>query len=280
MSDSKVCSWCGHKGVPGDGNGVFRDFDVDFNTFSYPGIPVCGGCGGLGVEHEVEDFKARTSRICDLRFKFHPVDGLQEPPIVIPYVALKELIKEVEELVKHYGPASENSFANRLLVPDSVYRRALSAMEKGVKETLERVKNYIPNIPKATIGRCREAMIALYSGEVEKGLRLYECLLKDFPDHSGLEHDYGTLLIMFKRDMPTALIHFKKSTALEPKKALHFFQTAKALAHLNRPVDALVCLIEAKEQADYSQFRKDNDDIETLIKELGHLVPQDNGLVN
>ncbi|KKT54328.1 MAG: hypothetical protein UX08_C0020G0007 [Candidatus Collierbacteria bacterium GW2011_GWB1_45_35] len=277
---SVTCSWCGHKGVPGDGNGVFRDVDVDFNTLSYPGIPICGGCGGLGVEYEVEDFKARTSRICDLRFKFHPVDDLQEPPTVIPYVALRELIKEVEELVKYYGPASENSFSSRLLAPDSVYRRALSVMEKGVNETLERVKNYTPDIPRATISRCREALIALYSGEIDKGFRLYERLLKDFPTHSGLEHDYGTLLIMFKRDMPNALLHFQKSTTLEPKKALHFFQTAKALVLLKRPVDALVYAIEAKEQPDYPQVQAENDDIESLLTELSHLVPQTNNRVH
>lgn len=52
-ADEKKCDWCQGGSSLDIGTGCFRDIDSDF---SY-GIPICGGCGGLGRQVINLDFR-------------------------------------------------------------------------------------------------------------------------------------------------------------------------------------------------------------------------------
>lgn len=257
---SQPCDWCARKGVPGDGDGQFRDVDVDFNKFYYPGIPICGGCGGLGIQFDTEDFKARVERILKLRFEFHPTDGLSEPPTSVIYVKLKALIKEVEELTQEYGLGSENSYARRFIAPDSSFREALATLEGYVEENIRIIKETKSDEDPNPVDATREAMLKLYSGEAEEGLAMFKAALEKFPNDNSLTHDYGSLVAMYGRDLPLAAEYLEKATKLEPKKALHFYQAGKILVQLGKYPQAIGYLHDTKLQPDYEEFKANFED--------------------
>ncbi len=246
----KLCSWCGHKGVAGDGNGVFRDVDVDISTRGYPGIPVCGGCGGLGVEYDTEDFKRRMERIMKLRFEFHPIDNFPDPPDIILYQTLKSLLEEVKELTEKYGCGNEKSFARTLL--SGSYDKVLSFLKEEAAKILEELEHDEAPTPEAELER--PALKAFYSGDLEKGEKLFKELLKSHPENSMIMHDFGAMLIKFKRDPERALRYFIEATKLNPKKALHFHQVARTLVLLGREDEAQKYFVEATQQPDFEEF--------------------------
>ena len=101
---SGACDWCCLGGPLNIGPGKFRDFDSDF---AY-GIPICGGCGGLGRQYASDDFKARAKRIMELRFKYCP--GPEEeswPSEDLREKYRAELEKEVIELWTLFGEGQE-----------------------------------------------------------------------------------------------------------------------------------------------------------------------------
>lgn len=113
---SIACWWCSGKNDSyhlNVGPGIFRDFDSDL---SY-GIPICGGCGGLGFQYETEDFKERTQKIMDLRFKYRPSDPKERKGLSVSEMlqTLVYLENEVKDLVEKYGSGVENSFAKNII---------------------------------------------------------------------------------------------------------------------------------------------------------------------
>lgn len=258
---SYPCDCCSRSTFPGDGKGLLKDFDILYNNFSYPGIPICGECGGLGVKFDSEDFKERVARILKLRFEFHPIDNLPEPPTSIPYVKLKALLKEVEELNVIYGLGIENSYAMYFIAPHSPFREVLPMMEESIAVETKSINEYDPDVPDEAVESVREALIKLYSGEIDEGLRLFKIVLEKFPNDSRICHDLGTISIIFKRDVETALEFFQKSTTLEPKKALHFYQTAKALVLLEKYPEAIEYFRLSMLQPDFKQFLAENKDL-------------------
>jgi hypothetical protein len=99
------------------GPGYFRDFDSDY---SY-GIPVCGGCGGIGTEIlGDESFRLSAKIVMDSRFRYCPTDSanlsLKEPRN--PQEALNNLRDLITEVVRHYAAyrfhAKPNCFAEKI----------------------------------------------------------------------------------------------------------------------------------------------------------------------
>ena len=251
----EVCNWCGHMGVPGDGNGIFMDTDYfPGRGFSYSAIPICGGCGGLGIQFSTRDFQDRTDKIGDLRFKFYPMDSFPEPPSVVPYQYLNELLKEVEDLVARYKITSD-CYATRLIHPESHARQTLTALEELVQVDLQVLNEDNPDLPVTYAEANRGAMIALYSGKFEKGFQLFESLLEKFPDDSTLWHDYTILQIIINRNSSKIDELWSKSTSKEPKRALHFFQAGKYYWAEKKPYKALEYLKAAKDQPDWAEFQ-------------------------
>jgi tetratricopeptide (TPR) repeat protein len=252
LEKSKPCDWCSPEGVKGDGNGIFRDSDYDFSILSYPGIPVCGGCGGLGVQYDSQDFKERCERICTLRFKYHPTDSLAiDPPFILIYTNLKKLLEEVKELTEKYDSPS-NSFA-RDFINDKRYEEGLKVLKETADQTL---RNAIEagKRPTEAEEESRKAIIKLYKGDVETGLDLYKKTVAKYPKNSVLLHDYGVILLTFERDSEKALECLVNATKLEPKKAMHFFQVATLLVLLDREEEAIKYLKETQKQSDYKKF--------------------------
>jgi len=87
---------------------LFRDFDSDYGD----GIPVCGGCGGLGVipVERDEAFIARAREILDLRFKFCPLSG-PVPDSSERIVILGELAQKIKLMIAAYGSSDHSCFA-------------------------------------------------------------------------------------------------------------------------------------------------------------------------
>jgi tetratricopeptide (TPR) repeat protein len=238
---AKLCDWC-------SGTGKFRDVDSDFGVYLYPAIPICGGCGGIGVQYESKDFKDRVSKICDLRFEYYPTDSLPYGPEgVTRYKALSELVEKVKELVSMY-PSLEGSFAK---VVEKDFQEYVEILKEGVDENISWLKNTEPKdeVQKVT----KDGVIAYYSGNTDEGERLYKEALEKYPESSEINHDLGALTMKFRRNPEAALPYFIRSTELEPKKALHFVQTADTLLLLKKPEEALKFLKESQKQPDYEK---------------------------
>ncbi len=111
---SRECSWCMPKEDETEkalylGAGAFRDIDSDFSD----GIPVCGGCGGLGHVVENEEFLERVRKIQVLRRKYCPV--VKEIPIEERLRILGELIEEIRKLYADYIiVAQKGCYAERI----------------------------------------------------------------------------------------------------------------------------------------------------------------------
>jgi hypothetical protein len=124
-----VCDWCCGGSILDIGAGMFRDFDSDL---SY-GIPVCGGCGGLGKQIENDDFKARINRILELRFEYCPVDpSSAEVSVGIKIEKLEALIREVTELFRIYGKKGDKSFAEK--IANGALQRTLDMLRKELAQ--------------------------------------------------------------------------------------------------------------------------------------------------
>jgi len=239
--------------VKGDGGGVFMDVDFDSSDLSYRGIPVCGGCGGLGVQFNTRDFKRSCRRIGDLRFKYHPGDNLAlHPPDIIIYTNLKKLLEEIRALTEKYGFGLPNSYA-RTLLNDRSFKEALRLLRENANKKVRSIREAARKPTKAE-EESRQAVIHLYKGDIKEGERLFREAIKKFPDNSILRHDCGILTIEFRRDLKKALPHLKASTRLEPKKSLHFFQTAKTLLLLGRKNEAIEYFKKTQKQPDYKEF--------------------------
>lgn len=247
---SAPCSWCAKNGVPGDGAGLFQGDDS--NLIFFPTIPVCGGCGGLGVEFKSRDFKRRAKRIMKLRLQFHPTDKLNEhPPFVIMHQALKIIVDEVKQLVEVYGPGMKGSYASYLLGESTQEDIKLLEEEKDdMIRKIEGVQENESEIIKAT----RPAVLAFYKGNIKEGERLYKEAVRKLPKNSVIYHDFSVLLLHFRRDPNKSLLYMIRATKLKPKKAIHFMQTAGILALLGRTSEAYQYVAEARKCPDVTAF--------------------------
>jgi len=110
---SRPCDWCSGSSSLNVGTGIFRDFDWEPMAGILTGIPICGGCGGTGLQFDNDDFKARRETIMDLRFKFADEVEAKNPSQQLK--VLQQLETEVKELVNIYGNGSDKSFANTIV---------------------------------------------------------------------------------------------------------------------------------------------------------------------
>lgn len=272
MSNLKVsvCSWCGHSGVRGDGNGQFADTDyAPGRGFFYPAVPICSGCGGLGVQVQSKEFEKLTSKVYEYRFKYYPVDRFPEPPEIVPYKYLKLLLETVEEIVKKYGDlASENCYAKWIIRPNGVYRQLLINLEKIVNDNLEKIKFGKPELADSEVEKNRAAMLAIYSGDFDKGFKLFEDHLRECPENSTLWHDFTVLQMLILRSTDNIDEYWKKSTAQKPAKALHYFQAGKYYWNIAQdPFKALTYLNDALKCPDWAEFQvTDGVDFGELVK--------------
>lgn len=251
--DSKPCSWCvpkSHLGFIADSNGFFSDFDCDL---SY-GIGVCGGCGGLGIQVEGEDFKARANRIMQIRFEYCPTDELPEPPTCVRLQALKNLKREVTE---HYALFGEGRVCYAKFLLDTELNRLILAHEKIITIELEAYTNMQPSSFVSNPELSRQALLASVRGDLDEAETMHRSLISQ--STSSVDwHDAGTFFLMHRRDAEQALQHYRKSCECEPKKALHFLQTARLLILLERNDEVLPFLREAIKCEDF-----ENQDAET-----------------
>lgn len=115
------CWWCSDEGLSVyieakdtmTTGGVFGDFDWTGVPFvgGQEGIPVCGGCGGLGVQYPTSDFQERTEKIQKLRSEYADAVYKEQNPQK-QLEAIQSLEAEVKELVGVYGHGKDNSFAH------------------------------------------------------------------------------------------------------------------------------------------------------------------------
>lgn len=109
--EKNICSWCGGGSALDIGSGIFSDFDSDC---SY-GIPVCPGCGGLGVTVNEEKFEALRSDIFRLRFEYCPVSGNKKLTEEEKEQKKKELLEAVRKIYERYGDGCTDCYAKKLL---------------------------------------------------------------------------------------------------------------------------------------------------------------------
>ncbi|MDP2934268.1 MAG: hypothetical protein Q8N59_00635 [bacterium] len=252
--DKEACDWCCGGSILDCGSGVFRDFDSDL---SY-GVPVCGGCGGLGRIVKNEDFEARTQRIMDLRFEYCPVDSCPDLPIVIQVKKLEALINEVTELFGIYGKETDECFAKALA--GGLLKRELERLRIIKDKAIELFKKSEPRQVKNP-EMFREAFVAAHSGDIDKADEIFKRVIAEDSLSSIIAHDYAVYIAQFHRNLKDALSWFKKSIQLEPKKAIHFYNTIKCMKSMRLSEAVNEILLEALE---LSRAEKN----EKLIKDL------------
>jgi tetratricopeptide (TPR) repeat protein len=252
---SKLCTWCGSGFDPNDGNGYLFDSDMNQSRI-FPAIPICGGCGGLGVQFDTEDFKTRVNRIKTLRFQFCPIDPFPDPPTAVYYVALTGLIKEINALTKAYGFGNDNSFARDFKNNFRLYRDMLSIMEMTMNMGAQKLKETPLYTSKVYAQAAMGATIKCFTGQIDEGIKQLKDLCEKYPNDSELINNLGTLCLLYKRDSDEAMKCLIKSTTLEPRKSLHFLSVAQLFHMLKNDQDTLVYLKLIKEQPDYQEFKK------------------------
>ena len=107
------CDWCCGPSELNIGPGYFSDYDSDL---SY-GIPLCGGCGTLGIRVDSEEFKTAARSIMKLRFEYCPDPREPGPkvPAIIRVQKLEQIEKEVTAHYQRYGQQEINSFAQEIV---------------------------------------------------------------------------------------------------------------------------------------------------------------------
>lgn len=103
-SGEQPCNWCCGGSELDVGSGIFADFDSDFGD----GVPVCGGCGGVGRQINSPNFKEQANSIMELRFAYYKASAPDRLSI------LKTLIEKVKEHFSLYGRVGDRSFAARI----------------------------------------------------------------------------------------------------------------------------------------------------------------------
>ena len=244
----RACSWC-RRGSPLDvGPGIFRDVDSD-QTY---GIPVCGGCGGLGHEMDDPDFKESCGRILQLRMAYCPTSGL---PVVSPGVRLKallELEERVKALYKEFG-SGQNCYAKR--ISEGVLRSRIAQEREEIEKLVRRFEGPPPEGTEPEIvAPFRAAMIAAVRGELDEAERHFQELLELKPESSEVRYDYASFVAHYRRDLEGALPHFQAACEMAPRKALHHVQTAYCLRRLGHVAAA----------REYMKHAADCPDLETL----------------
>jgi tetratricopeptide (TPR) repeat protein len=213
------------------GPGACRDIDSEV---SY-GIPICGGCGGLGFIVDTEDFLARAREIARARSAYCPSDG-PRPPDVLMLGALEALVREVKEHYRLYGDARKVCFAAEIAA--GCLDQIIASGRIEVERRLEKARRAGPDLdPGAMAGR--PAIIASLEGKLDEADALFRKTLAHYPESSVVAHDYGVFLSNYRRDLEQAMPWFLRSCALTPRRAVHFWQTAVALAALNRNAEAI-----------------------------------------
>ncbi len=253
-----VCTWCRSGSTLDCGSGHFRDFDSDF---SY-GIDVCGGCGGLGRQINVEDFRQRTQRIINLRFEYCPTSGDISPAMSIRLEKLEALIYEVSELFRLYGREDDQCFAKEIA------NGCLQQLANRLKNECDfLVKFYIEAPLRLDAGAeaCRPALIAAHKGDLEEADRIFQRVSDEYPNSSFVAHDFAVYLITFHRSYKKALPWFEKAIELAPKMAIHFCQLAKCYLALDQPNKALEVM--NRDLEDCPDMDECRDEIAALKKE-------------
>ena len=192
----------------------------------------------------------------------------------LEYLDLREKI--VNEIFLEKGITYAELIESLTLHPEVV--------EPIFKEIQDEAKKRMENIGMAEEARrappredpaaeeCRPGVIAFYEGRTQEAKRIFEQIMEKYPNSSYVPHDYAALLIRLNGDYEGALPLFIKSTQLEPKKALHFFQAAKCLAHMGRYKEAAEQLEKTLQQPDYNEFQEESGkDAETLTEALREL---------
>lgn len=259
LASMKACSWCNGSSILNIGLGYFRDSDYDFSPYTYRGIPVCGGCGGLGYQSDDAEFKETTKKIMELRFKYCPTDGLPEPPEIIRYQALMEMERLVKGLVDKYG-ATEGCLAD--MINKGLLSFGAPSLKLESEAMIEALKSYEQT--DVELEASREALLAYYSGEIQKGHELYQKTVEQYPNRGENIHDFAGMIMIFERKPELALPLFIKAIEVTPK-ALHNYHAAQCFYFLKRNKEALELLDKAEEMADF-------DDVKESIYELRQII--------
>jgi tetratricopeptide (TPR) repeat protein len=264
-----ICDWCCGGSILDCGIGCFRDVDSDF---SY-GIPVCGGCGGLGRQIKNDDFEARRERILKLRFEYCPTDNEEEATIGVKVKKLEALINEVTELFKIYGKEGDKSYAKE--IADGLLRPLLKELRKARDEIVEIVAKLNPKGVKNPEA-FRQAFIAAYSGDLDKADEIFKKIIEEDPLSSVTIHDYASYIVQFHRSYKDALPWFKKSLQLKPKKAIHFFQTIKCMLNLKLFGEAREIFPEAYKLCRAQRTKGLMNDLKTFKRMIDKELSQNN----
>lgn len=217
------CTWCcgsDHAGL-NLGAGLFRDVDSDF---SY-GIPVCGGCGGLGFTIPGKKFRKSTETIMNLRFAFCPPSTEVPLPNVLRLQRLQALITAVKEHYEKFGESRQGCCAERIA------NGALIEREQELIDAVQEEIRFFTDAPPrqdAGMEETRRVFLLALNGNIEQAAVEFAGIVKKYPDDGCLAHDFAVFLSNYSRDFPQALVWFEKATQLKPQKALHFVQYAKA----------------------------------------------------
>lgn len=257
MGDNKKvrCDWCCGSSILNVGPGYFRDTDSDT---SY-GIPVCGGCGGLGFGFmDSADYKERRERIFTLRFTYCPVDDLPSPNAGMRLKTLRQLEREVKELYELYGD-NQPCFAQS--IAQGGLALTIASLERSIDERIAMYREQTPRVDPGIIEPLRAALIATVKGDIDEADRLFREVMRLRPEDSVVRHDYAVFAITCLRNAERALPHFQAACELEPKCARHFVSTFRCLFLLKRPDAAIEYLRLASSCPDVDELGPDLQDL-------------------
>lgn len=247
-AQNSPCDWCCRGGSLDIGSGAFRDFDSDF---SY-GIPVCGGCGGVGRTVNTSEFRERANRVMELRFLYCPSDSdrLGPLPPCLLHVRLEALITAVKDMYRDYGDSKDKSFAN--MVVAGGLSEALQAHRVDMEREAASFRGCEKDGPEKE--GLFEALALAAEGAFDEAEKRLLLLLERYPESSILHHDCGGFFKRYRRDAERALSFLLRSTELHPQKSLHFWQAAELLTSMKRERQAIDIVVRMRKCPDFESL--------------------------
>ena len=257
----KECNWC-------DGTGDFYDFDSDLGY----GIPVCGGCGGLGHVPATKDpdFIAKTKEIQALRHKYCPIGRSSLFPMhtIQLLQILEEMVVKITEHFKEYGNEADESLAG--VISQSGLRSTIGQYKDTISTKISQLQETIANPHSHFLGRIAKIELVVWQGKTEftEIEKMFQDLMEDYPALSEPPFAYANFLFAFTH-FEDALPIMENAIQLEKdpnRMEIMLYAKARCLYILKKDKEAMQTAQEALEIISTDSDLKE--EIEKLMKHI------------
>jgi tetratricopeptide (TPR) repeat protein len=233
-------------GVAARGAGIFEQ-----QSWECLLIPVCMGCGGIGLQVDAADFRARANRVANLRSRCSPRSRLADPPPQVQLGLLEAMERECDALERKYGDG-DDCMARQIAKGE-----AFAALKTFLRDMARAALTEIVDRRRSTDAETSMIAAAEYKahrGTLDTAERQFKDAAAAFPDSALGPSKWGEFLLLYRRDVRAALACFEEALRRGSDSTVCHYNVARCLGWLNRHDEQMSCLERAKSCPDYAEF--------------------------